>query len=94
MDFHAAEDLALWLKCLAADLRFANLPEILHRYRLTGTQATRRRYTELAQMTNFAYALYGPTIWGKDAPEFEFGLPLGRRVLKKLRRLLGKKSHP
>jgi len=94
LDFHAAEDLALWLKCLAADLRFANLPEVLHRYRLTGTQATRRRYTELAQMTNLAYVLYGRTIWGEDAPDFEFDLPLGRRVLKKLRRLLRKKSNP
>lgn len=93
MDFHAAEDLALWLKCLAADLRFANLPEVLHSYRLSRTQVTRRGYADLAQLTNSAYALYGRAIWGKDAPDFEFDLPLGQRVLKKLRRLLKKRSN-
>ncbi len=92
MDFHVAEDLALWLKCLAADLRFANLPEVLLHYRVTEAQATRKRYAELARLSNLAYAMYGRAIWGENAPEFELGLPLGRRVLKKLRRLLRKKS--
>jgi glycosyltransferase involved in cell wall biosynthesis len=94
LEFQVAEDLVLWLKCLAADLRFANLPEVLLHYRLTRMQATRKRHAEMGRMTNIAYARYGPEIWGDDAPDFEYEAPLSRRILKRLRRLLRKKARP
>jgi glycosyltransferase involved in cell wall biosynthesis len=93
LDFHAAEDLALWLKCLTSDFRFANLPEALHHYRVSEMQVTRTKYAEIVKLTNLAYSMYGRAIWGKDAPEFEFGLPLGRRALKRLRRILRMRSN-
>lgn len=82
-----ADDLTLGLQCLAAGYRFANLPEVLLHYRRSPHQLMRRRRAETFRMTNLAYAKYGPMIWGDDAPEFELGAPLHRRVLKKLRRL-------
>ncbi|MDD5088925.1 MAG: glycosyltransferase [bacterium] len=82
-----ADDLTLCLQCLAAGYRFANLPEVLLHYRRSPNQLMQRRRTETLRMTNLAYAKYGPLIWGQDAPEFELGAPLHRRVLKKLRRL-------
>ncbi|MBU1706764.1 glycosyltransferase [bacterium] len=90
-DFRLAQDLALWLKCLATDIQFANLPEILYHYRQYGMQASRQRRAEQLRLTNLAYELYGPAIWGNDAPKYELGLPLHRRIFKKLKRILQKK---
>jgi glycosyltransferase involved in cell wall biosynthesis len=87
-DFQLAQDLALWLKCLATDIQFANLPEILYHYRQYRMQATRQRRAEQLRLTNLAYELYGQAIWGHDAPKYELGLPLYRRIIKKLKRIL------
>ncbi|MBU0509283.1 glycosyltransferase [bacterium] len=82
-----ADDLTLSLQCLAAGYRFANLPEVLLHYRISRGQLMERRREETFRMTNRAYAKYGPLIWGDDAPEYELGAPLHRRIMKKLRRL-------
>lgn len=82
-----ADDLTLCLQCLAAGYRFANLPKVLLHYRRSASQLMQRRRAETFRMTNLAYAKYGPMIWGDDAPEFELGAPLHRRIAKKLRRL-------
>jgi glycosyltransferase involved in cell wall biosynthesis len=87
-DFPLAQDLALWLSCLAADFHLANLPTVLYSYRRYGAQASRQRRAEQLRLTNLAYTQYGPEIWGGDAPESERGLPLGRRIVKKLRRIV------
>lgn len=89
-DFPLAQDLALWLKCLVADFRLTNLPAVLYSYRRYGAQASRQRRAEQLRLTNLAYALYGPEIWGDDAPRFELGLPLGRRILKRLKHVLAR----
>jgi len=84
-----AEDLTLWLKCLAGGYRFANLPEVLYHYRLTREQLSDRRNAETNRMTNLAYKQYGPLIWGDDAPDVEFGASIPKRALRKIKRLLG-----
>jgi glycosyltransferase involved in cell wall biosynthesis len=84
-----AEDLTLWLKCLAAGFRFANLPEILTHYRQHPGQLSRRRNAETNRMANLAYRTYGPLIWGEDAPDIEFGASMGRRIVRRVQRMLG-----
>lgn len=83
-----AEDLNLWLKCLAAGFKLANIPEVLHHYRESGTQLSERRKIETWRMTNLAYQRYGRQIWGDDAPDYELGAPLYRKAWKKLNQLL------
>jgi len=87
-DFPLAQDLVLWLSCLAADFHLANLPAVLYSYRQYGAQASRQRRAEQLRLTKLAYAQYGSEIWGNDAPEFEFGLPLGHRIVRKLKRVM------
>ena len=83
-----AEDLNLWLKCLAAGYHLANVPEVLMHYRIHGNQLSKRRQAETWAMTNAAYRRYGRQIWGVDAPDYELGAPLHRRALRKLKWLL------
>jgi glycosyltransferase involved in cell wall biosynthesis len=82
-----AEDLTLWLKCLANGFRLANLPEVLHHYRLSDVQASVRNQSEIWAMTNAMYRRYGRLIWGDDAPDYELGAPLWRRVRRKFLRM-------
>lgn len=83
-----AEDLNLWLKCLANGYRLANLPEVLMHYRVHGNQLSTRNQDETWAMTNFSYRTYGRLIWGDDAPEIDLGAPIHRRALRKLKRLI------
>ena len=85
--FWQSEDLELWLRCLAAGLRFANLPEVLFHYRVHGAQDSTRQKAAMFELTNVAYRRHGPLIWGDDAPDVEYGAPLHRRVLRKLKRM-------
>jgi glycosyltransferase involved in cell wall biosynthesis len=82
-----AEDLTLWLKCLAHHYQFANIPEVLSRYRLSGQQVSNRKQHETWAMSNVAYREYGRQIWGNDAPDIDFGAPLYRRIQRKIKRL-------
>jgi hypothetical protein len=86
-EFPIGEDLVISLRFLAEGFRLANLAEVLLHYRVYQTSYSQRQKDHMHQLTNLAYAKYGPLIWGEDAPEFELGAPLHRRVLKKLRRL-------
>jgi glycosyltransferase involved in cell wall biosynthesis len=86
-EFWQAEDVELWLRCLAAGLRFANLPDVLYHYRVHGTQDTVRQLSAVFDLTNLAYQRHGPAIWGDDAPDVEFGAPLHRRAWRRLKRL-------
>jgi glycosyltransferase involved in cell wall biosynthesis len=90
-EFWQAEDLELWLRCLAAGLRFANLPEVLYHYRMHGGQDSVRVRAAILQLTNLAYRRHGPLIWGDDAPEVEFGAPLHRRAWRRLKRIFNVK---
>jgi glycosyltransferase involved in cell wall biosynthesis len=90
--FWQAEDLELWLRCLAAGLRFANLPEVLYHYRIHRAQDSVRLRSDILKLTNLAYQCQGPLIWGDDAPDVEFGAPLYRRLLRFLRRLFQVKT--
>lgn len=85
--FWVSEDLELWLRSLAAGLRFANLPEVLFHYRRHGAQETARQKTAMFELTNVAYRRHGPLIWGDDAPDVEYGAPLYRRLWRRLKRL-------
>ena len=87
-EFPIAEDYTLWLKCLAAGFRFANLTEVLYHYRMHSKQSSKVDVDRMIRLTNLAYTMYGHQIWGDDAPDFELGAPLYRRVIKKIRRLL------
>jgi glycosyltransferase involved in cell wall biosynthesis len=86
--YFIAEDLSLWLRCMAHGYQLANIPEVLHHYRRHTTQITTEKLDALLRLTTQAYAEYGPAIWGDSAPVMEFGLPLHRRALRKLRRML------
>jgi len=83
-----AEDLNLWLKCLANDFRLANIPEVLMHYRVHENQLSKRNQAETWAMTNLAYKRYGRQIWGDDAPVFELGAPIHRRIMKKVKRIV------
>lgn len=87
-DFPIGEDLTLWLKCLANGLRFANLPQVLVHYRLHATQSSGKGRRRMLELTDRAYALYGPRIWGEDAPEFHLSDPLWKRGLRKIGKTL------
>jgi glycosyltransferase involved in cell wall biosynthesis len=82
-----SEDLELWLRCLARGLRLANIPEVLLHYRVHANQDSLRHRKAMFEGTNAAYRRHGSLIWGKDAPDVEFGAPLHRRVLRKLKRI-------
>jgi len=86
--FPVALDTGLWLRLLAEGHRFANIPEVLHHYREHGGQVTHRLRREQLQAMNRAYRDYGPLIWGDDAPDVEFGAPLWRRAVRRVRRVL------
>jgi glycosyltransferase involved in cell wall biosynthesis len=83
-----AEDLNLWLKCLANGYQFANIPEVLLRYRLSDGQLSKDKQKETWAMSNVAYRRYGRLIWGDNDPELEIGAPLHRRIMRKLKHLL------
>jgi len=85
-------DLELWLHCLAAGCRFANLPEVLYHYRQHDAQVSVHRRSTILNLTNLAYRRYGPLIWGDDAPEVEFGAPLHRRAWRRLKRFFQAKK--
>jgi glycosyltransferase involved in cell wall biosynthesis len=87
-EFPLGQDLALWLKCLSMNYRFANLPTVLYSYRQHGKQSSKERRAEQLRFTNLAYATYGKAIWGDDAPHFELSAPLPRRIIRRLKRLL------
>lgn len=91
-EFCHGEDLEVWLHCLAASCRFANLPEVLYHYRQHGAQVSIRKHSTVIELTNLAYRRYGPLIWGNDAPAVEFGAPLHRRAWRKLKRLFKAKK--
>ncbi|MBU1638424.1 hypothetical protein KKC97_12235, partial [bacterium] len=90
-DLSVAQDIELWLRCLSKGLIFANIPEVLYHYRQHGVQNTKTKRKLMYEFSNRAYRDYGKLIWGDNAPDIEFGAPLHRRAVRKLRRLLLKK---
>jgi glycosyltransferase involved in cell wall biosynthesis len=91
-EFYEADDLALWLKCLAAGLRFANIPQVLFHYRLHGQQGSVQQKRTMLRLTNEAYRRYSVQIWGDNAPDVEFGAPLCLRAWSKLKKMIGMKA--
>jgi hypothetical protein len=63
------------------------VPEMLYHYRIHGMQDSVRERAAILTLSNLAYQKYGRLIWGDDAPDVEFGAPLHRRVLRKLKRM-------
>jgi glycosyltransferase involved in cell wall biosynthesis len=90
--FWQAEDLELWLRCLAAGLHLANLSEVLFHHRVHVAQDSARHRAAMYELSNLAYRHYGPQIWGDDAPDVDFGAPLHRRAWRRLKRLFKAKK--
>jgi glycosyltransferase involved in cell wall biosynthesis len=88
VEFSYADELVVWLKCLAQNYPMANLPEVLHHYRIHSNQLMSQKRAETLAKTTEAYRLYGPQIWGDDAPEMDFETSILIRAKRKLRRLL------
>ena len=87
-EFSHAEDLRLFLKCLANGYVINNLPEVLYHYRQHGNQLNRVKHRETMRNTDISYREFGPRIWGKDAPDFHLGDPLAVRAFYKLKRMV------
>jgi glycosyltransferase involved in cell wall biosynthesis len=91
--FYQAEDLELWLHCLAAGMRFANLPDVLYHWRMHDAQDSAKLRKEILRLTMDAYKLHGRLIWGNNPPSGDFRESLwrlaGRYVKRKLRKLVG-----
>lgn len=92
LEFWQADDLSLWLKCLASGFRFANIPEVLFHYRIHGDQDSQKSNRIMLELSNVAYRRHGAAIWGDDAPDVEFGAPIHRRVWRRFKRLLKRKK--
>lgn len=86
--YPVAQDLALWLKCMVAGLRFANLPEVLYHYRQHSQQASSARRAEQLRITNLLYREFGPQIWPDDPPDILLGASIPHRILRRIKRLL------
>lgn len=91
-DSRVAEDLILWLRGLVQNYQYANLPEMLLRYRVHSEGQMNRLRKESYEANDAAYEQYGPLIWGTDAPDFVAGVTrwerFQRRVKRNFKRLL------
>jgi hypothetical protein len=47
--YPCAEDYKLWRELAMKEIRFANIPEVLLRYRVSPTQVTRNRWEEMSE---------------------------------------------
>lgn len=88
-EFKYAEDFALWLKCLTRGYRFANLPEVLLHYRVHRRQIMSELREPTLAGIDRAYAMFGPAIWGKDAPDYVAGKTRLQRLWRRVKRKMG-----
>ncbi|MBL0061495.1 MAG: glycosyltransferase [bacterium] len=89
-----AEDLILWLRGLEQNYQYAILPETLIKYRVHATGLMNRTREESYQANDAAYAKYGHSIWGAEAPDYIAGVTrwerLQRRMKRNIKRLFSK----
>ena len=88
-DYPLCEDLSLYFRLLVHGWRLANLPDVLLHYRIHAGQTSRKRLAQINSLALRAYREFGPLIWG-DVPNVEFGAPLQRRIVRRVRRLFTK----
>jgi glycosyltransferase involved in cell wall biosynthesis len=82
-EFNHVEDLALWLACLAAGYKFANLPEVLVHYRVHDAQASQRNYQRQLPQLRAVYERYGRRIWGGRARPWGSREPRFQRLIRR-----------
>ncbi|MBK6766610.1 MAG: glycosyltransferase [bacterium] len=85
-DSRVSEDSILWLKALAHNYKFANLPEVLLSYRVHRAQAMNRLREPSFLALEKAYATYGKQIWGDRAPDYICGATRLERLKRRMKR--------
>ncbi len=83
-----SEDSVMWLKGLANNYQYANLPECLHHYRIHSSSIMVRLREPSLKALDDAYAEFGPQIWGARAPDYVSGATRMERLKRRLKRNL------